>query len=226
MTLHGKRVAILVEDLYQDQEVWYPFYRLQEAGAEVAFVGTGKPEYKSKFGYPLTPHASAEQVSAEEFDGLIIPGGYAPDILRRFPAVIRLVSEANRRGSVIGAICHAGWVLCSAGVLRGKTATCFSAIKDDVVNAGATYVDREVVRDGNLITSRKPDDLPAFLRAIIEALGERHTACPHPSAVGLPGPTSHIARAGGIPRQKSRVKVRKAKARDGRRQIANTSARR
>ena len=197
MTLQGKRVAILVEDLYQDQEVWYPYYRLKEAGAEVAFVGTGKPEYKSKFGYPLTPHASAERVSAEEFDGLIVPGGYAPDILRRFPAVVRLVSDANRRGSVIGAICHAGWVLCSAGVLRGKTATCFSAIKDDIVNAGATYVDRAVVRDGNLITSRTPDDLPAFLRAIIEALGER------PAAKG-----------------------REAKARDGRRQIAKASARR
>ena len=177
MTLRGKRVAILVEDLYQDQEVWYPYYRLKEAGAEVIVVGTGsKKEYKGKYGYPITPDATAEEVSASDFDAVIVPGGYAPDILRRSPAVIRLVKEANQQGKVIGAICHAGWVLCSAGILRGKTVTCFSAIKDDVVNAGAAFVDREVVRDGNLITSRKPDDLPAFMRTIIQALEERPTS--------------------------------------------------
>ena len=175
MSLRGKRVAILVEDLYQDQEVWYPYYRLKEAGVEVVLVGTGKKEYKGKYGYPAAPETTIEQVSAAAFDGVIVPGGYAPDLLRRYPAVIRFVSEAHRQGKVIGAICHAGWVLCSAGVFRGKTATCFSAIKDDIVNAGATYVDREVVRDGNLITSRQPDDLPAFVRTILEALGERPT---------------------------------------------------
>ena len=184
MTLQGKRVAILVEELYQDQEVWYPYYRLKEAGADVVIVGTGKSEYKSKHGYPISPSTSAEQVSAGEFDGIIVPGGYAPDILRRFPAVIRLVYEANRQGKVIGAICHAGWVLCSADVLRGKTATCFSAIKDDVINAGATYVDREVVRDGNLITSRKPDDLPAFMKAILDAIQEQPSS---PSRSRKPG---------------------------------------
>ena len=178
MSLQGKRIAILVEDLYQDQEVWYPYYRLKEAGAEVVFVGTGKKEYKSKHGYPLNPDTSAEQVSASDFDGVIVPGGYAPDILRRFPSVIQFVKEANRQGKVIGAICHAGWVLCSADVLRGKRATCFSAIKDDVVNAGAAYIDQEVVRDGNLITSRKPDDLPAFMRAIIDALQAGPTFSP------------------------------------------------
>ena len=173
MTLQGTRVAILVEDLYQDQEVWYPYYRLKEAGAEVVVVGTGKSEYKGKYGYPITPHCAAGQVSAGEFDAVIVPGGYAPDLLRRFPSVIEFVKEMNRQGKVIGAICHAGWVLCSANLLRGKTVTCFSAIRDDVVNAGAAYVDQEVVRDGNLITSRKPDDLPAFVRSIIEVLQER-----------------------------------------------------
>ena len=172
MTLQGKRVAILVEDLYQDQEVWYPYYRLKEAGVEVVFVGTGKHEYKGKYGYPLTPHTTVDRASAKEFDGVIVPGGYAPDILRRFPKVIQVVREAHQQGKVIGAICHAGWVLCSAGIVRGKTVTCFSAIKDDLVNAGARYVDREVVRDGNLVTSRKPDDLPAFMRTILEALAE------------------------------------------------------
>ena len=174
MSLQGKRVAILVEDLYQDQEVWYPYYRLKEAGAEVVVVGTGsKSEYKGKYSYPIHADVTADKVAARDFDAVIVPGGYAPDILRRYPAVIRLVKEASQQGKVIGAICHAGWVLASADVLRGKTATCFSAIKADVVNAGAAYVDREVVRDGRLITSRKPDDLPAFLRTIIEALQER-----------------------------------------------------
>jgi len=179
MPLHGKRVAILVEDLYQDQEVWYPYYRLIEAGAQVVFVGTGKSEYKGKYGYPLAPHTSADRVSAREFDGIIVPGGYAPDLLRRYPKVIQFVKEAHQQGKVIGAICHAGWVLVSADILRGKTITCFSAIKDDVVNAGATYVDQAVVRDGNLITSRKPDDLPAFMRAILEALAEGPSTTSH-----------------------------------------------
>ena len=170
MSLTGTRVAILIEDLYQDLEVWYPYYRLQEAGAEVVVVGTGKKEYKGKYGYPIAAERSAEQVSASEFDAIIVPGGYAPDILRRHPAVIQLVKDAHQQGKVIGAICHAGWLLVSAGILKGKTVTCFSAIKDDVVNAGATYVDRDVVRDGNLITSRKPDDLPAFMREILSAL--------------------------------------------------------
>lgn len=173
MDLKGIRVAILVEDLYQDQEVWYPYFRLREAGADVVIVGTGKPTYTGKYGYPIRADTSAEQVSAGDFDGVIVPGGYAPDLLRRVPAVIRFVSDAHRQGKVLGAICHAGWVLCSADVLRGKTMTCFSAIKDDVVNAGATFVDQEVVRDGQLITSRTPDDLPAFMRTIIEALQER-----------------------------------------------------
>ena len=171
MPLSRKRVAILVEDLYQEQEVWYPYYRLKEAGADVIFVGTGKAEYKGKYGYPLIPHTSADQVSASEFDAVIVPGGYAPDILRRFPKVLQLVREAHEQGKIIGAICHAGWVLISADIVRGKTVTCFSAIKDDLVNAGATYVDREVVRDGHLITSRKPDDLPAFMCAVLDALG-------------------------------------------------------
>lgn len=166
----SQRVIILVEDLYQDQEVWYPYFRLREAGIESVFVGTGKKEYKGKYGYPATADLSAEQVLADAFDGLIVPGGYAPDILRRYPSVLKLVKDINQQGKALGAICHAGWVLCSADILRGKTVTCFSAIRDDVVNAGATFVDKEVVRDGNLVTSRKPDDLPAFMRTFLEVL--------------------------------------------------------
>lgn len=168
-----QRVAILIEDLYQDQEVWYPYFRLKEAGIEPVFVGTGKKEYKGKYGYPAATEVSAQQVSSDDFDGLIVPGGYAPDILRRYPAVLKLVKDIDRQGKPIGAICHAGWVLCSAGILRGRTVTCFSAIRDDVVNAGAVFVDKEVVRDGNLVTSRKPDDLPAFMRTFLAVIGKK-----------------------------------------------------
>jgi len=178
MSLQRKRVAILIEDLYQYQEVWYPYYRLQEAGVSVTLVGTKKKDYKSKFGYPITVDTAAENVNASQFDGVIVPGGYAPDLLRRFPEVLRFVRQMHQRNKLIGAICHAGWVLVSADVLKGKTATCFFAIKDDVVNAGATYVDRDVVRDGNLITARKPDDLPAFMRTWLAALAERPATSP------------------------------------------------
>ena len=171
MKIQGKRVALLVEDLYQDQEVWYPFYRLKEEGAEVVVVGSGSAKtYTSKHGYPIDADQAASEVSAADFDGVIIPGGYAPDLMRRYSAMVDLVREAFEGGKVVAAICHAGWMLASAGVLKGKQATCFFAIKDDIVNAGATYLDHEVVQDGNLITSRVPGDLPAFCRTIIAAL--------------------------------------------------------
>jgi protease I len=173
MELKGKRVAVLAENMYQELELWYPLLRLREAGAETFVVGTGSAQtYTSKHGYPVDVDMVAEQVSAADVDAVVIPGGYAPDLMRRSPAMVKLVREAFEQGKVVAAICHAGWMLASAGVLKGKKATCFFAIKDDVINAGATYVDAEVVRDGNLITSRMPLDLPAFCRTIIEALGE------------------------------------------------------
>lgn len=159
-----------MEDWYQDLEVWYPLLRLREAGHQAMVIGTGKPAYQSKHGYEIKPDVEAKQVRAAELDGLIIPGGYAPDILRRFPEVVQLVRDVFTQGKVVGSICHGQWMLCSADVLKGKTATCFFAIKDDVVHAGAKYVDQEVVVDGNLITSRKPEDLPAFMREILKAL--------------------------------------------------------
>lgn len=168
--LHGKRVAILVENIYEDLEFWYPYYRLKEAGAEVVVVGSGAESYQSKHGYPAKADTAADKVSAAEFDGVIIPGGYAPDHMRRHPAMVKLVREAVEQGKVVAAICHAGWMLASAGVLRGRTVTGFFSIKDDLINAGANYVDREVVRDGNIITSRFPADLPAFMRETIAAL--------------------------------------------------------
>ena len=166
MDLKGKRIALLVDALYQEMEVWYPLYRFREAGAEVVTVGAeaGKT-YASKLGYPVVCERSYDVVGAHEFDGVIVPGGFAPDNIRRHPKANQLVADLNAQGKLVAAICHGPWVLCSAhGMLRGRRATSFFAIKDDVVNAGAHWEDAEVVVDGNLVTSRKPDDLPAFCR--------------------------------------------------------------
>ncbi len=173
MKLKGKRIAILAEDIYEDLELWYPLLRMKEEGAEVKVIGTGSAnQYTGKHGLPVQVDLSADQVRADDFDAVIVPGGYAPDRMRRYEAVLRFVREAFEKGKVVASICHGPWVLVSAGILKGRTATCFFAIKDDVINAGAKYVDQEVVRDGNLITSRMPADLPAFCREIIKALSE------------------------------------------------------
>src|ERR1700724_3666479 len=167
MGLQGKRDAVLVEQMYQEMEVWYPLYRLREAGCKVTLVGPEAGQtYPSKLGYPVKSDKAAKDVSADDFDILVIPGGYAPDFLRRNEAILKLTS-------VIAAICHGPWVLCSTQALKGRKATCFSAIKDDVINAGAKYQDAEVVRDGNLVTSRKPDDLPAFMINVMQAANDQ-----------------------------------------------------
>lgn len=171
MKLQGKKLLILAEDLYQDLELWYPLLRMREEGAEVTVVGTeARITYKSKTGYPVTSQVGSREVKAVDYDGVIIPGGYAPDLMRRHEATLTLVRDSFSQGKVVAAICHAGWVLASAGILKGRRVTSVSAIRDDLVNAGATHQDAEVVVDGRLITSRKPDDLPAFCRAIIRAL--------------------------------------------------------
>jgi protease I len=168
MKLQGKTIAILIEQDYQDLEVWYPYYRLREDGARVLLVGTGAhSEYKGKYGYPAKAEVQAEQLSARELDGLVIPGGWAPDRLRMSSGVIELVRRMNDLRKPIACICHGGWVLCSAGILRDRRVTSYAAIKDDMMHAGATWVDEEVVVDDNLVTARKPDDLPAFMRDFI-----------------------------------------------------------
>lgn len=178
MDLRGKRIAILVDNIYQEMELWYPLYRFREAGAEVVLVGPKAGQtYTSKLGYPATADRSYDDVKPADFDGVIIPGGYAPDHMRRHEKALALVKELNSQGKLVAAICHAAWVLCSAGgMLRGRRATSFFAIKDDVINAGATWEDAEVIVDGNLVTSRKPDDLPAFCRAAIEVLQDAPVA--------------------------------------------------
>jgi protease I len=177
MDLNTVRAAVLVEQQYQEMEVWYPIYRLREAGCKVTLVGPEAGQsYPSKLGYPARSDRAARDVSAADFDVLVIPGGFAPDYLRRHKEVIRLVGDMAEQGKLVAAICHGPWVLCSTQALKGRRATSFFAIKDDVSNAGATWVDAEVVRDGNLITSRKPDDLPAFLQAILQAVKEMRPA--------------------------------------------------
>ena len=173
MELQGKRAAVLVEQQYQEMEVWYPVYRLREAGCKVTLVGPEAGQtYPSKLGYPAKSDKAAKDVTATDFDLIVIPGGFAPDFIRRTEAMIRLVSDMAEKGKIVAAICHGPWVLCSTQALKGRKATCFFAIKDDVSNAGAHYVDAEVIRDGNVITSRKPDDLPAFMQTIIQAVRE------------------------------------------------------
>ncbi|HEX9428154.1 MAG TPA: type 1 glutamine amidotransferase domain-containing protein [Candidatus Polarisedimenticolia bacterium] len=172
---HG-RVVMLVENDYQDQEVWVPLYRLREEGYETIVAAPKAGTYTSKYGYPVKAEVAASDLRARDLAGIVIPGGWAPDRLRQDPAVLKLVRDLFELKRPVASICHGGWVLASAGIARGRRLTSYQAIRDDLVHAGATFVDEEVVRDGALITSRKPDDLPAFCRELVKALRETRTA--------------------------------------------------
>lgn len=172
--LAGRRVAIMVEEGYEDLEFWYPYYRLREAGADVVVAAHEQKEYKSKHGYPAEPTLIAHQLDPDEFDAVVIPGGSkCPDRMRTHREILDFVRALYGQGKLVAAICHAAWVPISAGIVRGHTMTCWPSVRDDLVNAGAEYVDREVVVDRNMVSSRRPEDLPAFAKSIIEALGTR-----------------------------------------------------
>jgi protease I len=171
MRLKDKRIAILAEDIYNEFELWIPYYRFKEEGAEVIVVGTGTSSvYHGKYGIPVQVDKTASEMNPDDLDAIIIPGGYAPDKMRIHPEMVGLVKSAFEKGKIISSICHGGWMLVSANIIHGKWVTSYVAIRDDMVNAGGMWQDEELVRDGNLITSRKPEDLPAFCRATIEAL--------------------------------------------------------
>lgn len=166
-----KKIGIFVQDLYNEVEFWVPYYRLLEEGHEVIIIASGKDKhYESKVGLPVEADMLSIECVDYDFDALVIPGGYAPDKMRVDEATIKIVQKASKEGKTIGAICHAGWVLASAGVINGKKFTCYHSIKDDLINAGGKYFDEEVIIDGNLITSRMPQDLPVFCREIVKAL--------------------------------------------------------
>ncbi len=167
------KVAILVENLFDEREFVYPYYRLQEEGYDVVVLAPRSGTYRSKVGLEVRADAAIGDVSPDDFVGLVIPGGYAPDRLRRYPEVLEFVRRINEAGKPIAAICHAGWVLISAGILRGRRVTGFFSIKDDLVNAGAMYEDAPVVVDGNLITSRHPGDLKVWMKEYIKHLPAR-----------------------------------------------------
>ena len=170
-TLANRTVLIFAGPVYEDLELWYPKIRLEEEGARTVVAGLGEREYRGKHGYPVTCDVSVDDVAANEFDALVIPGGFAPDKLRRSARVLSLTREIHDAGKPVAFICHAGWVPISAKIVRGRRVTSVSAIRDDLENAGALWEDAAVVVDGNLISSRTPADLPEFCGALLSALG-------------------------------------------------------
>jgi deglycase len=176
MSLNGNTVLFFAGPLYEDLELWYPKIRLEEEGARTVVAGTGEKTYQGKRGYPLTVDTSVDEITADRFDGLVIPGGYAPDIMRRSKKLLQLTREIYEAGKPVAFICHAGWVPISAGIVHGKRGTSVGAIKDDLVNAGLIWEDSPVVVDGNLISSRTPADLGVFCKAIIEQLRRERLA--------------------------------------------------
>ncbi len=171
MTLQGKRVVVLVDDLYNEFEFWIPYYRLLEAGAEVLVAGPAKGgTYHGKNGLEAKAAYAFADIDPASVHGVVVPGGYAPDRIRQHQAALDLVRALDQAGKAVAFICHAGWVPASAGIVKGRKVTSFRGIKDDLVNAGAQWVDEPLVVDGNLISSRKPDDLPVFMPAVIAAV--------------------------------------------------------
>jgi protease I len=172
-SLANKRILIFVGNIYEDLELWYPKLRLIEAGAKVVVAGPKAGEkYEGKNGYPCVSDAAIAEMKSADFDGLVVPGGFMPDQLRRDAKVLELVREFSAAGKLVAAICHGGWIPISAGVYRGVRVTGSPGIKDDLVNAGAIWEDAPVVIDRHFVSSRKPDDLPDFCRGILQVVGK------------------------------------------------------
>ena len=180
-------VLILVGPEYEDLEVWYPKLRLEEAGYRTPLVGIGESSYRGKHGYPCPVDGQAADYDAKGLAGILAPGGWAPDKIRRDKDALRLVREVDAAGAMVATICHGPWILISAGIVRGRKLTSTVGIRDDVVNAGAEWVDAPVVVDGNFVSARVPKDLPAFGKAMVSFLDarraqvrdEEHTADEH-----------------------------------------------
>ncbi|QDU43933.1 Putative cysteine protease YraA [Symmachiella dynata] len=169
--LANKRILIFVGDIYEDLELWYPKLRLIEAGATVTVAGPkAGATYAGKNGYPCVSDAKIDDMDAADFDGLVVPGGFMPDKLRRDPKVLQLVRDFDSAGKLVAAVCHGGWIPISAGVYKGVHVTGSPGIKDDLINAGALWEDSPVVVDRHFVCSRKPDDLPDFCRGILQVM--------------------------------------------------------
>ncbi len=165
-----KTILILVGPEYEDLEVWYPKLRFEEAGYETPVAGLGEASYRGKHGYPCRVDGNFADYRAEDLAGILAPGGWAPDKIRRDPIALDLVRGVHKAGGLIATICHGPWILISAGIVRGRTLTSTVGIRDDLVNAGAIWVDEPVITDGNIISSRVPSDLPAFGLACVDWL--------------------------------------------------------
>ena len=172
MRLQGKTVGYFVAQEVEDLEFWVPVMRLREEGAKVIVIGLSNEKVRGKHGLEMTPDVAIEEApNADALDALVIPGGWAPDKLRRSKGVLQLVRDIHAQGKIIGTICHGGWVPISAGIMQGHKATGSTAIKDDITNAGGIWVDEPAFREGNLVWGRVVDDIPAFCRELVAAIG-------------------------------------------------------
>lgn len=175
MKLHSKKIIQLVSNDFEDLELWYPVLRLREEGATVDIVGEKAGEkYIGKYGVPIVSDLAFSEIDPNEYDAILVPGGWSPDLLRRYDEVTSMVRSMNEQQKPIGQICHAGWVLISAKILNGRNVTSTPGIKDDMTNAGAIWVDEPVVVDGHIISSRRPPDLPDYMREFIKVLSIRN----------------------------------------------------
>ncbi|RFB17427.1 type 1 glutamine amidotransferase [Bacillus sp. HNG] len=174
MRLNGKRIVGLIHHDFEDLELWYPVLRLREEGAIVDLVGEKANEtYIGKYGVPAVSDLAYSDIVVENYDAILVPGGWAPDKIRRFPEVLTMLQKMNKAKKPIGQICHAGWVLISAKILEGKKVTSTPGIKDDMENAGAIWYDEPVVTDGHLVSSRRPPDLPDYMREFINVMEQK-----------------------------------------------------